>query len=176
MKIKGEEVPWVPDHPKPTPPADPWWMTESECATLIFYWAAEPHPELMDAMLACISRSEQAQQLGTVLRAAGAVLAFEQLDPARAPIWRQNYPDLYRHIEEGMKLPVEFHGWCDYMVVQWMILRRDEIMMQLLERAGAWGEKDKYTAKAITKYAREHGPFRAAAERLKIPTLVQTVD
>ncbi len=148
-------------------------MTTSEYATLVFYWAAEPHPERMTEMLACIAASEQAERTETVLRAAGAIMAFEELDPERCLIWRIDYPDLYRKIREGLQLPLDFFGWADFLVVQWMILRRDDIMRQLLDRAGAWGEKDKYTAALITKTAKNHGPFRFAAERLKIPVLIE---
>ena len=147
-------------------------MTQSEYATLIFYWASEPHPERADEMLACLAASGMADSPETVLRAAGAVLALAELQPARAPIWRIDYPELHRRIDWALKQPKEFDGWADFLVVQWMILRRDDLIRQLLDRAGAWGERDKYTAALISKTCEKHGPFRFACERLKVPTLV----
>ena len=150
-------------------------MTQSEYATLIFYWASEPHPERADEMLACLAASGMADSPETVLRALGAVDALEELQPVRCLIWRMDYPELYRKILAACKLPDDFHGWADFMVVQWMILRRDDLIRQLLDRAGAWGERDKYTAALISKTCENHGPFRYACERLKIPVLVQAV-
>jgi hypothetical protein len=126
----------------------------------------------MNELLAFVAASGQADQPKSSLRAAGAVLAFEELAPTWAPVWRQDFPGLYRKIELAMALPKEFHGWADFLVVQWFILRRDDLMLQLLERAGAWGERDDYTAKLISQTAEKHGPFRHAAERLKLVTLV----
>ena len=151
-------------------------MTQSEYATLIFYWASEPHPERADEMLACLAASGMADSAETGLRAAGAVLALEELQPARAPIWRLNHTELYRRIEAATMLEKEFHGWADFLVVQWMILRKDDLIRQLLDRAGAWGERDKYTAALISATCEKHGPFRFACERLKIPVLVQAVN
>lgn len=148
-------------------------MTPNEYATLIFYWASEPHPELLDEMVACIAASGQAYQPETVMRALGAVMAFEELNPERVPIWRQTYPDLYDKLASAYLMPLEFHGWADFLVVKWMILRHDDIMRQLLDRAGRWGERDKYTAELVNRMCISHGPFRYAAERLKIPVLVQ---
>ena len=41
-------------------------MTQSEYATLIFYWASEPHPERADEMLACLAASGMADSPETV--------------------------------------------------------------------------------------------------------------
>jgi hypothetical protein len=148
-------------------------MTQGEYATLIFYWAYEPHPERADEMLAFLAASGLADSPESVLRVAGAIDALEELQPARCLIWRVDYPDLYRKIQAALQMPLEFHGWADFLVVQWMILRRDDLIRQLLERAGAWGERDKYTAALISSTAEKHGPFRFACERLKIPVLIE---
>jgi hypothetical protein len=147
-------------------------LTPNEYATLIFYWSAEPHPELLDDMMAYLNQAGQPDII-QAMRAAGAVLAFEELNPSRVPIWRQNYPDLYKNVDHALKSPQEFLCWADFLAVKWMILRHDDIMRQLLDRAGRWGERDKYTAKLINRMCISHGPFRYAAERLKIPVLVQ---
>ena len=151
--------------------------TASDYATILFYWYCEPHPELMDEMLAWLSNSGLADKPGyDVLRVAGVVKALEELDPSRAPIWRLNYPYLFRRIDEALKQPKDFNGWSDFLVCQWFILRRDELIVQLLERAGQWGERCKYTAGLISQTAKSHGPFRHAAERLRVVPIVQVLN
>jgi hypothetical protein len=151
-------------------------MTHAEYATLIFYWYAEPANDRMDQILSFLSSSGLADKPGyDVLRVAAAVQAFEELDPTRAPIWRMNYPYLYKRIDEALRMPKEFNGWADYLVVKWMILRQDKLIIQLLERAGRWGEQDKYTAELITKTAKGHGPFRWHAERLRVVPVIEVL-
>ena len=103
---------------------------------------------------------------------AAAVLAFEELEPFKKPIWRANHPELYRAIERALKLPQENPFWSDFLLAQWFILRRDEFILQILERAGRWGEKDSYTVAMINQACQNHGGFRSAAERLKLPVTV----
>jgi hypothetical protein len=147
-------------------------VTQSEYATLIFYWAFEPHPERIDEILSTLAGAYWSRDPKRELPMAGTVLALEQLDPARASIWRRNYPNLYQRIERAMALPKETPFWTDFLIAQWFILRRDDLMLQLLERAGAWGERDDYTVDQINATCKYHGPFRHAAERLKLVTLV----
>jgi hypothetical protein len=147
-------------------------MTQGEYSTLIFYWAGEPHPERMDEILSTLAESGWARAPERVLPMAGTVLALEELDPVRKSIWRRNYPELYRTIERALATPKDNPFWTDFLIAQWFILRRDELMLQILDRAGAWGERDDYTVEMINTTCRYHGPFRHAAERLKLVTLV----
>jgi hypothetical protein len=149
-------------------------MTDSEYATLIFYWAYEPKPERMDEMLSFLANSVSVEWIPARLAAmCGVVLALETLSPGRAPIWRLNHAALYATIERCMESLRETRFWTDFLVAQWFILRQDSIMKQLLERAGAWGEKDQYTVDRINGACAENGPFRYAAERNRLPVLVQ---
>jgi hypothetical protein len=126
----------------------------------------------MDEILSTLAEAWWAKTSERVLPMAGTVLALEELDPARKPIWRQNYPELYRTIKMALAIPKDNPFWADFLIAQWFILRRDEIMLQLLERAGAWGERDEYTVAMINTTCRYHGPFRHAAERLKVVPLL----
>lgn len=150
--------------------------TASDYATLIFYWAFEPHPELMDEMLAFIVNSGMIDKPGyEALRVAGVVTALQELNPERGRIWEQNYPYLFQRINEAMRMPDDFNGWSDFLVCKWFILRKDEQILQLLDRAGQWGEKCKYTAQLISNTAKSHGPFRYRAEQLRVVPKVELV-
>jgi hypothetical protein len=147
-------------------------MNASEYATLVFYWFWEPHPERMDEILSMFENSCGSQTEKRILPMVGAVLAFEELEPFKKPIWRANHPDLYRAIEKAMQRPKDDKFWSDFLLAQWFILRRDDLILQILERAGRWGEKDSYTVAMINQACQNHGGFRAAAERLKLPVTV----
>lgn len=147
-------------------------MTKDEYATLIFYWHWEPHPERIQEMLSTLATAPWAREPKRALPLAGAVLALEQLEPFQCGFWRRDHPSLYAEIKRTVNMPLDRVEWSDFLLVQWLILRRDDLILQILERAGPHGERCKYTVEMINRACQEHTGFRKAAERLKLPVLV----
>lgn len=147
-------------------------MTHGEFSTLVMYWRHYPAPERLDEMLAFAEKEDWAKHPERQLPLSGIVLAFERLYPDMKQTWRAKYPVLYGRITEALKLPKSLEFWSDFLLSGWFILRRDEFILEILERAGPDGRRCRYTAAMINQAAQNFIPFRKAAERLRLPVSV----
>jgi hypothetical protein len=150
----------APRGPSRKPPTE----EDMEWGMFIQNYGENPQPDMVPEYFRYVLRGGTTGS--TELPTAAAVIALVHSRPHWADEWRQEFPELFKKAEQWMHADPNRAGWNDFYMVQWFILRDDEIVKVLKARAeipGIVGDTCKWMLNSVSQ---QIPAFAEALERV----------
>jgi hypothetical protein len=150
----------APRGPSRKPPTE----EDMEWGMFIQNYGENPQPDMVPEYFRYVLRGGTTGS--TELPTAAAVFALVRSRPHWADEWRQEFPELFKKAEQWMQADPNRAGWNDFYMVQWFVLRDDQIVGVLKGRAeipGPVGDTCKWMLNSVSQ---QMPAFAEALERV----------
>lgn len=129
-------------------------------------YGVAPQPLEVAEYLAFVQESRALDDAAMQLPVCGSLLAFCLRHPELEPEWKAEFKDVFDKVNAVMAFADSTRpGWNDFYMVQWFILRTDDIVSELVQRAKLPGQAGGTCTWMLNSVAGQDSAFKDALER-----------